>query len=219
MVLHFVFPLGTSLSLKNIPCKKTELALKEEILCPANVHLCGKRTYDALMEISSFHATEKFGEAKVEYPGVIAGNGYVSPKKKGKDNNLAAHKWFSWNFKMGSRKSKVDLPEIGEEKGDLEKVITVPEGDRQGKPGKFSGNPAGRTGSAEEKLYTAFVLSGGRPAKNPNFLEYDIRIEGDPAFAGKDCIMTAHKSIRIEAGQKIMVTLYKYKTFNYKGFK
>ena len=194
---------------------------ERKISCPVKAHVCGDKTYEALMEISDFCTAEKFGEAKVEYPEVIAGNGYVSWKKKSEDNNLAAHRWFSWNFKLGNRTPKVILPEIKDEKGNLMKIQVVSGDGMPGRSSEASGNSffAGQTGNSKDKLYTAFVLSGGRPARNSYFLEYDIQIEGDPAFVGKDCTMTAHKNIRIKAGQEVVVTLYKYRMFNYKGFK
>lgn len=194
---------------------------ERKVSCPVKAHTCGDKTYEALMKISDFCAAEKFGEARVEYPGVIAGDGYASRKKKSEDNDLAAHRWFSWNFRLGSRNPKVILSEIKDEKGELVKVQAVSENGRPGRPGVTSGNSsfAGQAGNPADKLYTAFVLSGGRPARNSNFLEYDIRIEGDPVFVGKDCTMTAHKSIRIGVGQEVVVTLYKYRMFNYKGFK
>ena len=74
-----------------------------------------------------------------------------------------------------------------------------------------------RQGSGTEGK--ARILSESRPAgnNNANFLEYDIEILDIPEFAGKKCIVTAHKKVLLSQGMEISVRQYKGRIFNLKG--
>lgn len=184
-----------------------------EIPCPQIAHTCDDLTYRSLMTICNFRAIENFGNAKVEYPSIIPGEG--CPVLHGKaDNDLAAHKWFSENFKL-NQPTAVSLPEILEEKGQLCKKKAVKPGGESVRTG--SSRSAEKPADMPEKIYAAKILSSGRPARNLKYMEYDIEIEEDAYLSGRKCTMTAHKSIQLSAGQKVKVIQYRGTLFNFKG--
>lgn len=91
--------------------------------CSDKNYTCGAETYEALRTISDFDATARQNHAEVCYPEVVLDQHLESQRNQMKENDLASHKWFSQNYRLGSENPNCVLPEINQKGGMLKKYV------------------------------------------------------------------------------------------------
>lgn len=172
--------------------------VKQNQMCQASVFTCNEKTEEALKTICNFNTCKNWSNIEVEYPSIAVEAGQEQPP---------AYEWFMENYKVGEKKPKQVLPEIGED-------IRL---------AKFEPLPRNNFGKKEnlekdstQKVYQAKILSEGRTAKNPKFLEYDVEIINDKSFNGKKCRMSASAFVKLKKDQVVEAELFRGTTFNMK---
>lgn len=117
---------------------------------------CDKKTYDALRKICDFDAVRELPGIPVSYPRVKPDAAVEEQSAALKDNVLASHKWFSENYKLGSKRPKAILPEILDDNVSLEEYLATNIEDRDWK------EASGKTASPRGKGSGWEKRTGGR---------------------------------------------------------
>lgn len=69
---------------------------------------------------------------------------------------------------------------------------------------------------ADQTIYEVEVLSESRPARNENYLEYDIKVFNAAEFSRGTYIMTAPRRIHLTVGERVEATHFRGRLFNKK---
>lgn len=204
---------------------------EREVPCSEQCCECDEKTYNSLMTITNFHALDSLVEngADISYPEVILDERYENMRQSLGENELASHQWFTQNYSLRSRTPEDVLPEIMDEALTLQKrMLTNLQQNNQnrrqqpsrGNQGRRVQGNTGRTqggnDAADQTIYEVEVLSESRPARNENYLEYDIKVFNAAEFSRGTYIMTAPKRIRLNVGDRVEATHFRGRLFNKK---
>ena len=99
---------------------------EREVPCDVTCYTCGNQTIKALNTICDFDMFENLHErVKVEYPEILLDEQYGNRREELNDNVLASHRWFTQNYKLGSKMPQKKLPEIMDENLALQKYMAT----------------------------------------------------------------------------------------------
>lgn len=96
-----------------------------EIPCDAACHTCDDVTLRALRTICDFHILDRYRGVKVEYPEILLDQRDEDKRGSLNDNVLASHRWFTQNYRLGSRAPERKLPEIVDQDLRLQKYTAA----------------------------------------------------------------------------------------------
>lgn len=106
--------------------KETE----REIPCDVTCHTCNDATLRALKTICDFDGLSRYRGVKVEYPEILLDEKYRDQRDSLNENVLASHRWFTQNYRLGSKAPERKLPEITDHDLRLQKYTATQITDR-----------------------------------------------------------------------------------------
>ncbi len=101
-----------------------------EIPCGVTCHTCKDATLRALKTICDFDILNRYRGVKVEYPEILLDEKYKDQRGSLNENVLASHRWFTQNYRLGSRTPERKLPEITDHDLRLQKYTATQITDR-----------------------------------------------------------------------------------------